>query len=234
MMSYTDMMPNYINSYKAKIRFAQTEQSFYIHRMNVRLRIPIDLDTRSRVIEYAIELFVKQGLQQTSMAQLSEESGIAVGTIYYYFESKNDLIEKTYLYISEKYGVAVKAGEDEYKLPYKKQFKNIWLKSCAFFIDNPSYFYLKDSLQYSPLISNELRSKSQQYYKAGHELIKKGIELGIIPDNDPLILGAWIYNTIITPAQLHLGGIVTMTPNVLEDFFEMSWKGITTDNHNKP
>ncbi len=179
-----------------------------------------------------MKLFVTHGFQETSMTKLSKESGIAIGTIYHHFSGKSALIEETYLYSSMRFGEEVHIDPDTYKLPYKEQFRAVWLKACNFFISNPIYFYFKDSLNYSPLISEELRAQSKTYYKSAFDILLKGIELGKITFDDPELLGNWVYNTIVTAVQMKLGDETKVNSQTIDQLFEMCWAGVSLNKSN--
>jgi AcrR family transcriptional regulator len=49
-------------------------------------------DTKSRIQEVARELFVQQGVQKTSLRQISERLGITKPALYYHFASREDLV----------------------------------------------------------------------------------------------------------------------------------------------
>ena len=106
--------------------------------MNIRsAEVALDSDKRTQIIECAIVQFVTKGFQQTSMAQLSQESGVAIGTIYHYFKSKDELIEEIYLYMGKKWGEAV-AIEDGPEVDYKAKHKNSWIKGYFFSLKTPT------------------------------------------------------------------------------------------------
>lgn len=48
--------------------------------------------TRERILDAALELFRTQGYAETTMRQIAEQAGVAVGNAYYYFASKDQLI----------------------------------------------------------------------------------------------------------------------------------------------
>ncbi len=48
---------------------------------------------RKRILAAARELFGKQGYNRTTMSQISVQSGIAHGTVYFYFNSKLDVAD---------------------------------------------------------------------------------------------------------------------------------------------
>ncbi|TYB54566.1 TetR/AcrR family transcriptional regulator [Nonomuraea sp. PA05] len=49
-------------------------------------------DTRTRIQAVARELFVQQGIQNTSLRQISERLGITKPALYYHFSSRDDLV----------------------------------------------------------------------------------------------------------------------------------------------
>lgn len=49
-------------------------------------------DTKARIQAVARELFVRQGVQQTSLRQISDELGITKPALYYHFASREDLV----------------------------------------------------------------------------------------------------------------------------------------------
>ncbi|HEU0132785.1 MAG TPA: TetR family transcriptional regulator [Mycobacteriales bacterium] len=48
--------------------------------------------TRERILDAALDLFRTQGYAETTMRQIAQEAGVAVGNAYYYFASKDQLI----------------------------------------------------------------------------------------------------------------------------------------------
>jgi AcrR family transcriptional regulator len=51
-------------------------------------------DTRSKrqaIIEAATDIFVKKGYEETTIAEIAEAAGVAVGTVYLYFRSKREI-----------------------------------------------------------------------------------------------------------------------------------------------
>src|SRR5215210_5408784 len=51
-----------------------------------------DPDKRHSIIEAARALFTNRGYETTTMAEVAREAGVAVGTVYLYFKSKNELL----------------------------------------------------------------------------------------------------------------------------------------------
>jgi len=52
--------------------------------------------TRAQILEAALELFRERGYDETTMRAIAERAGVAVGNAYYYFRSKEHLIQAFY------------------------------------------------------------------------------------------------------------------------------------------
>jgi TetR/AcrR family transcriptional repressor of nem operon len=49
-------------------------------------------DKRERLVESATKLFHQAGFKDTSIADIAEDSGVPLGNVYYYFQTKDDLV----------------------------------------------------------------------------------------------------------------------------------------------
>ena len=52
--------------------------------------------TCARILDAALDLFRRQGFEQTTMRGIAAEAGVSLGSAYYYFESKEDLVMAFY------------------------------------------------------------------------------------------------------------------------------------------
>jgi AcrR family transcriptional regulator len=50
--------------------------------------------TRRRIVDHAARLFVEQGYAATTLAQIAEEAGVAVQTVYFHFGNKATLLKE--------------------------------------------------------------------------------------------------------------------------------------------
>jgi AcrR family transcriptional regulator len=54
-------------------------------------------ETRAKITETAIESFRERGYDQTTIRLIADQAGISVGNAYYYFPTKNHLVQELYL-----------------------------------------------------------------------------------------------------------------------------------------
>ena len=52
--------------------------------------------TRARILESALNLFLERGYEETTMRVVAEAAGVSLGNAYYYFESKEQLVQAFY------------------------------------------------------------------------------------------------------------------------------------------
>lgn len=54
--------------------------------------------TRSKILETALRLFKERGYEKTTMRAVAATAGVSLGSAYYYFESKQHLVQAFYLH----------------------------------------------------------------------------------------------------------------------------------------
>ena len=59
------------------------------------------VDTRQRILDVALDLFTEQGYDGTSLRQIAEQLSITKAAIYYYFESKEDILMALHMRLHE-------------------------------------------------------------------------------------------------------------------------------------
>jgi AcrR family transcriptional regulator len=55
------------------------------------------VETRARVLDAALECFLKSGYEQTTVARIRERSGVSNGTLFHYFPTKEAIADALYL-----------------------------------------------------------------------------------------------------------------------------------------
>lgn len=65
--------------------------------------------TRTLILETALRLFEEKGYDRTTMRAISKEAGVSVGNAYYYFSSKEHLVQGFYDRIAAEHQAAVAA-----------------------------------------------------------------------------------------------------------------------------
>lgn len=185
---------------------------------------------RTLILETALNLFTNQGLQQTSMAQISSESGVAVGTMYHHFKSKDELINGLFLDEKEEFGEYIKFTEDEKRLSIKDRFAILWRKSYEFYVNDPNKFMFSSSILYSPLISKETRNQARKYYKEAIDFILEAVDNNVFVKTELVFLMRWYYLSVAVFAQVVIANEVEGSEKNIKQAIEMAWNAMTNCN----
>jgi AcrR family transcriptional regulator len=76
---------------------------------------PKALETRARILEAALDLFRERGYEAATMRAIAERAGVSLGNAYYYFRSKEHLIQAFYGRTHDEHRTIVDARLDEHK-----------------------------------------------------------------------------------------------------------------------
>jgi len=61
----------------------------------------LKITNKEKILSTATELFIKQGYEKTSVNDIIKKLGVAKGTFYYYFNSKEDLLDEIVKQLAE-------------------------------------------------------------------------------------------------------------------------------------
>jgi AcrR family transcriptional regulator len=106
-------------------------------------------DKRDAVMQAALELVGENGFHGSPMAMIAQRAGVAAGTIYRYFESKDLLIRETYGRLEQQVLATVKEEypEDE---PIREQYLHVCRQLFHYFLASPLEFRFIEQFHNSP------------------------------------------------------------------------------------
>jgi AcrR family transcriptional regulator len=159
------------------------------------------------------------------MSQVSKRSGVSPGTIYHYFESKDDIIDHLYL---EKKKEIMNAIFKDYNpnASFKERFFLIWRNYYNYLIENPSQLSFVEQCSTSPLISEKTKEESTKYYMPLIEFMEEGIKSGITKNSDLMLILHFIHGSVISTAKLHFSGMVEIDDELRETAIQFCWDGL--------
>jgi TetR/AcrR family transcriptional regulator len=158
----------------------------------------IAADKRERLLREAARLFAERGFNQTDVAELARRAGVAKGSIYNYFDSKEDL----YIYVCrdgiERSREMIYGGIDPSWDIYR-QITHIFSQGVKFVQAFPEYLILYDNVasagmeRFSDHLSLEVEKFTADYLKA---LIRRDMRRGLVRDDLDVNLTAFLINSL--------------------------------------
>ncbi|OFX89197.1 MAG: hypothetical protein A2W99_01615 [Bacteroidetes bacterium GWF2_33_16] len=183
---------------------------------------------REQLLQTTLELITELGFHATPMALIIEKSGVAAGTIYYYFKSKEELIDTLYSELKKEMGKALSQGIEN-ESNYKLKFWILWKNIFNFYIQNPKKYEFLQQYAHSPLIKKEIKELNQIHFQVAIDYLNSGIKLGIIREMPIDLLLNLIFGNISTLVRMQLSGEVTLNDELLERAIQSSWDSIKTN-----
>ncbi|WP_321430666.1 TetR/AcrR family transcriptional regulator [uncultured Methanolobus sp.] len=183
-------------------------------------------DKKAALLKAALKLFTENGFHGTSTAQISKEAGVATGTLFNYFPTKEDLINA--LYFDVKGELSRSMGKDvQTESTLHDKFKKIWYNLIEWGLNNREDFHFVNQFCSSPYISDYTREVVMDEYVFYHDLVKEGIassELGDYPDG---MIASMFYQSSRTIVDFILYSESQDKSKAIEDGFEIMWRGLT-------
>lgn len=102
-----------------------------------------------------LKVLQEDGTAGLQMSKIAASAGLATGTLYLYFESKEQLIRAALPYFGSALYKDWQPKVNE-KVAYEAQIRGLWLSYLHFLEQNPSFFLIAELL--SPAERNELES----------------------------------------------------------------------------
>ncbi|AXO81263.1 TetR/AcrR family transcriptional regulator [Olleya aquimaris] len=182
------------------------------------------MDKKQRIIITMLELVVKQGVHATPMSQVAKEANVAVGTIYHYFENKNQIIEEIYMMIVKDYGVVLIANLPEGD--FKKQYKTMWLNLYNYFVGNPLAYKFIEYVAVPPIISKEIVKQSIPYISNIRDIFLDGIKNKHLRDVPVKLMLQMTFGDVVSAVRLKIKEELEMANDHIDLALEMSWDSI--------
>lgn len=183
-------------------------------------------DKKKAILESTLELIKENGFHGTPMSLVAKEAGVAAGTIYHYFDSKERLICELYSHVKKQLIGAVRQG-DHAALPYQERFFSIWLSLFRFYRDNPNVLQFFEQFVNSPFYAKTKDEGHDEFHQLLFPFFENGIAEGHFRPANPEILGVLAHGSVITTAKVHRHGKITLGDEELKQIAQIMWDGMT-------
>lgn len=177
------------------------------------------------IFEATLRLVLDEGFSGLTMAQVARQAGIATGTLYVYFKSKDDLIDQLYLAVKSKKASAIKGSIVEGESFYAN-FSRLWrnyLMQCyhepqqmQFILQFCDSGYISDATK--AIVAASLSPLVGMFEQAQREMLIVSIPVAAI--------FAHIQGSAHALAQYHLETKQILTDEISNDYFAMIWNSL--------
>src|SRR5580692_1781172 len=153
----------------------------------MRAASPAEKDKGEAILAAALDLFVERGFHGTSVPSVADRAGVAAGTIYHYFASKEALVNA--LYKRWKAEIATRVTVNfPFDRPPREQFRTIWERMVDFALAHPLELAFLELHHHGSYLDEESRRIESKTTEFGIEMIKQAQANQAIKPLDPTML----------------------------------------------
>lgn len=183
------------------------------------------LDKQKQILAAALKLFAANGFHGTATGKIAEEAGVANGTLFHYYKTKDDLVAGLYNYIKEDLATAMSAiiHDSDFITP---KFRNNFVHTLYWALQHRDEFYYIQQFERSPY-NNKIPGKTiEQQSLVQLKLIDEAIKKKLLQTH-PRDLVITILNSQLFGIYQYLS-TGDYTPDeerkIINDGYEMVWE----------
>ena len=187
---------------------------------------PKSEDKRNAILDAATRLFAERGLTAAPTSEISKQAGVAEGTLFTYFKTKDDLINALYREIKLELADAIMSDFPR-KKNVRTRLRHVWDRYVNWGIANPKQRKVLAQLQVSEVLTKESRNAGGTPFVEFQIMIRDAIEQRVFPNDLPVEL---ISKSLAALAEATIDLTVAKLSKASKyrnSGFQVFWAGIT-------
>lgn len=182
-------------------------------------------DKAEAILAAALDLFVERGFHGTSVPSVADRAGVAAGTIYHYFASKEALVNA--LFKNWKAQIAARVVTDfPFDKPVREQFRTIWERMADFALAHPKELAFLELHHHGSYLDEESRRIENQTIDFGVEMVKRAQAQQAIKPLDAALLVEIANGAFLGVFRAARDGRVPLTRQTLMDAERCCWEAV--------
>lgn len=180
---------------------------------------------RNALIKATICLVINNGFHAAPMSKIAKMANVSPGTIYLYFENKQDLINKVYLEIKASFA----KHAFKYYSPFmevEQGFENIWKQIADFKLVQVEEAMFLSQCDNTPMIDEESKKEGIKHLQPLIDLWKRGQEEGIIKKCCHYVLYAYTVYPLAFLMNAKQNKDIIINEKYIQDAYLLAWDSI--------
>ena len=182
-------------------------------------------EKKKAIFESTLELVQENGFHGTPMSMVAKHAGVAAGTIYHYFESKDKLICELFTYAQQQVITIIKKENCE-TIPFIACFFNLWFGLYDFYRQNPNVLKFFEQFVNSPYHTAKPALENDEFYRLLFSFFERGITEGRLKPIGANVLGTLAHSNVISTVKLVTAGWLVLEKKELELIPQILWDGM--------
>jgi AcrR family transcriptional regulator len=186
-------------------------------------------DKRRRVLDAALVLFAERGFHGTAVPLVAERAGVAAGTIYLFFESKEVLVNAVFQDTKARLRSALADGLD-LAAPPRALFDAFWARLVGFVRAEPVAFHFLELQDHAPYLDPQSRTLEQEVLMPIFLACSRFQQEGVFRPEMPIdATMAFVWGAFIGLVKAARHGYLTLTEATLTQAREACWRAFAVE-----
>lgn len=185
-------------------------------------------DKRARLLDAALDLFETRGFDGVAVPEIAAKAGVATGTVYRYFESKEALVNALYRHWKSTYNVIVLAPLPP-ALSVRQRFGAYWQRMMLFARTHPKAARFMDLHHHAAYLDAQSRALSKAYVEVAQDFFADAGASGAIRPIEPDLVVALMWGAATGLTKFAAQGALTADALTATQMEDALWRAIATD-----
>ncbi len=184
-------------------------------------------DKQRAILEAAVAVFAVRGFWDTPTSLISKTAGVADGTLFNYFTTKDELINAVYLEIKRELAVTLLQGLSDY-MSVRDKMRHIWDHYIEWGMHHQDRFKVLHQIESSYSLDERVKLEGNEPFVVIERLARESIERGEFRNYPVEYLAAFMDNHAVMTIRFIMMSEGKQV-NYQKIGFEMLWNSIVLE-----
>ena len=156
---------------------------------------PRDPEKERALFEATLRVADREGLETLTVQKVAREAGLAVGTLYVYFEGKEDLLRRLYLRSKAAAGARMFQGYSP-DLPFRQAFRLLCRNHFQFLVENRRDVRFQAQFYRSGFADVPTRTEARAALAAAEALVRRGQREDLVRAWEPALVLRFVLSVL--------------------------------------
>jgi len=184
------------------------------------------LNTDQQILTATLKLFSEKGYFNTSVRDISRESGVSIGSIYHHFKDKEGVASAIYNSLLERINSELSEIQSVHKTAHDRCHAVV---SFLFELteQEPDVMEFMLYSKHREFLPDEIPLCSSQPFELMREMVKSGMQSGEIETMDVILASSCLYGAALRMITSKLDGLLEKPLyEYLDTIWKHSWKSV--------
>jgi AcrR family transcriptional regulator len=180
-----------------------------------------DPQRRDMILETALARFAERGFHAVSVKELADAAGISLGSLYTYFDTKEQLVNELFRKWKMAFGEAASIGLDG--LRGREAHRRLWHNIGAFISANPRVFSFLEAQLHKTYLDRESLQLEMALTQSAVQFYIDRLELGFNAEQAQLAISA-AFGVYVQVLKTSTAGLLRFDAATREALERMAWQ----------